>query len=130
MHTTNITLYQHQHIFTWNWLDPMVGIVGAVMIIRWTYALLTETGSILLDRETDSEVTTGIRSAIESDGDTRISDLHVWKVGPEKYACIVALVAANPHSIDDYRARLQGLDSLVHVTMEINTCSTPGEVGR
>ena len=108
----------------WNWLDPIMGIVGAVLIIRWTYLLLAETGSILLDRETHNELTTGIRTAIESDADTRVCDLHVWKIGQDKYACIVALVATNPHTVEDYKARLHRFASLVHVTVEINSCST------
>lgn len=108
----------------WNWLDPIMGIVGAVMIIRWTCLLLTETGSILLDRETHNELTSGIRSAIESDADARVSDLHVWKIGQDKYACIVAIVATNPRPVDDYKARLRRYESLVHVTIEINCCST------
>lgn len=112
----------------WNWLDPIMGIVGAVMIIRWTYLLLTETGSILLDRETHNELTRGIRSAIESDADARVSDLHVWKIGQDKYACIVALVAAHPCPAEDYKARLRRYESLVHVTVETNSCSTDPKV--
>ena len=108
----------------WNWLDPIMGIVGAVMIFRWTYSLLTETGSILLDRETHNEMTTNIRNAIEADPDTRISDLHLWAVGQNKYACIVSLVATNPLSAEDYKARLLPIESLVHVTVETTRCST------
>lgn len=106
----------------WNWLDPVMGIVGAVMIIRWTYLLLTETGGILLDRETHDELTAGIRKIIEDDADTRVSDLHVWKVGQDKYACILALVAARPLPVDNYKARLGRFEALVHVTIEINAC--------
>lgn len=112
----------------WNWLDPIMGIVGAVMIIRWTYLLLTETGSILLDRETHNELTSGIQSAIESDADARVSDLHVWKIGQDKYACIVALVAAHPRPAEDYKARLRRYETLVHVTVETNSCSTDPKV--
>ena len=108
----------------WNWLDPIMGIVGAVMIVRWTYSLLTETGSILLDRETHNEMTSEIRNAIEADPDTRISDLHLWAVGQNKYACIVSLVATNPLSAEDYKARLRQIESLVHVTVETTRCST------
>ncbi|OGV70948.1 MAG: hypothetical protein A2283_17375 [Lentisphaerae bacterium RIFOXYA12_FULL_48_11] len=108
----------------WNWLDPVMGILGAVLIIRWTYLLLSETGSILLDREMHDGFTSEIRHAIESDTDTCVSDLHVWKVGQAKYACIVALVAAHPLLLDEYKARLSRFESLVHVTIEINTCKT------
>ena len=111
----------------WNWLDPIMGLAGAVMIIRWTYLLLTETGSILLDRETHGELTTEIRSAIESDADARVSDLHVWEVGQGKHACIVALVATHPRPMEDYKARLRRFESLVHVTVELHSCSTASE---
>ena len=65
----------------WNWLDPLMGIAGAVLIVRWTYLLLGETGSILLDRATHDGVAMDIRRAIEANSDARISDLHLWKVG-------------------------------------------------
>jgi cation diffusion facilitator family transporter len=108
----------------WNWLDPTMGLVGAVMILRWTYFLLSETGAILLDSETNDDMAAKIRSIVEADTDTRLSDLHVWKVGQDKYACIVALVAAQPKPTAEYKARLRQIDSLVHVTVEINLCST------
>lgn len=106
----------------WNWLDPLMGIVGAVLILRWTGSLLLDTGSILLDREQSGEQAGAIRAAIETDGDTRVSDLHVWRVGQGKYACIVALVTTNPHPIEYYKNLLVNLDGLVHVTVEVTTC--------
>ncbi|MFA5342688.1 MAG: CDF family Co(II)/Ni(II) efflux transporter DmeF [Kiritimatiellia bacterium] len=111
----------------WNWLDPLMGIVGAGMIIRWTCLLLAETGGILLDRETHNELTSKIRSAIESDADARVSDLHVWKIGQDKYACIVAVVAAHPLPAEDYKARLRRYESLVHVTVETAGLTDPKE---
>jgi cation diffusion facilitator family transporter len=105
----------------WNWLDPMMGILGAFLIIRWTYSLLAETGSILLDRDTGDSISDNIRKAIEIDDDTRISDLHVWKVGQNKYACIISIVATKPVSTDEYKARLNQFKELAHVTIEINT---------
>jgi cation diffusion facilitator family transporter len=114
--------------FNWNWLDPIMGIVGAVMIIRWTYILLTETGTILLDRETHDGLTLNIQKALECDSDTRISDLHVWKVGQDKYACIVALVATHPNKVEEYKAILRQFESLVHITVEANTCSTAADI--
>ncbi|OGV69030.1 MAG: hypothetical protein A3K19_06275 [Lentisphaerae bacterium RIFOXYB12_FULL_65_16] len=107
----------------WNWLDPLMGIVGTVMIGRWTQALLLETGGILLDRETDGAIAGEIRQTIESDPDPRISDLHVWKVGQNRYACIVALVAGNPRSPAEYKACLLQHEELVHVTVEVSRCA-------
>jgi len=107
----------------WTWLDPIMGIVGAVMIGKWTWSLLRETGGILLDRGSDEGLKEEIRDAIETDADTKISDMHVLRVGPAAYACILALVAAKPHSVKTYKDRLKEVHELVHVSIEINLCS-------
>jgi cation diffusion facilitator family transporter len=107
----------------WNWLDPVMGIVGAVMIANWTRALLAETGTILLDSGNHDELEREIRAAIETDEDTRISDLHLWQVGQEKYACILAIVAQSPRSAAVYKDRLNEVHELAHVTVEV----TPGD---
>jgi cation diffusion facilitator family transporter len=111
----------------WTWLDPIMGLVGAVMIGIWTRSLLRETGGILLDRGGDDGLREEIRAAIETDDDTRISDMHVWKVGQNKHACILALVAEKPHSLQIYKNRLKEVHELVHVSIEINLCrDSPG----
>lgn len=110
--------------FEFNWLDPFMGIVGAVLIIRWSFSLLKDTGGILLEREMDDQIIDEIKSEIESDGDSKISDLHVWKVAQNKYACIVSLVTAKQYSIEEYKARLSKVHELVHITIEINECKT------
>jgi len=102
-----------------NWLDPFMGIVGSAMIIRWTYGLLRETGNILLDRETDTRMVGEIRRTIEADGDTRISDLHVWRIGRGKFACILALVSSYPQSPQYYKELLHGHDQLSQITIEV-----------
>lgn len=112
----------------WTWLDPIMGLVGAVMIGIWTRSLLRETGGILLDCGGDDRLRVEIRAAIETDADTRISDMHVWRVGPTKYACILALVAEEPHSLQTYKNRLKEVHELVHVSIEINLCrNSPGK---
>lgn len=111
----------------WTWLDPIMGLVGAVMIGIWTRSLLRETGGILVDRGGDDGLKEEIRAAIETDTDTRISDMHVWRVGENKYACILALVAEKPHSLQTYKNRLKEIPKLVHVSIEINLCrNSPG----
>jgi cation diffusion facilitator family transporter len=105
-----------------NWLDPFMGMVGAVMILRWSAYLLKDAGSILLDRHTDFPVIQEITASLESDGETKISDLHVWKVADEKYACIVSLVTGQVRSLEEYRARLREVPELAHVTIEVNPC--------
>lgn len=108
--------------FKFNWLDPFMGIVGAGLIIRWSYYLLKDTGFILLEREMDDPVADEIRNAIESDGDSKISDLHIWKVAQNKYACIVSLVTGKRYSIEEYKTRLSKVHELAHITVEINKC--------
>jgi cation diffusion facilitator family transporter len=105
-----------------NWLDPFMGIVGAGLIIRWSFLLLKDTGGILLEHETNEPVLNEIKNEIESDGDSKICDLHIWKVAQDKYACIVSLVTALNCSIEEYKNRLKKVHELAHVTIEINKC--------
>jgi len=104
------------------WLDPFMGIVGAGLILRWSFFLLKDTGHILLEREMDDAVINEIRSEIESDGDSKICDLHLWKVAQNKYACILSLVTAKKRTAEEYRARLGTVHELAHLTIEINEC--------
>jgi len=108
--------------FGTNWLDPFMGIVGAMLIARWAFLLLRDSSYILLDHEKESPLSQEIREKIESDGDTRISDLHLWKVSDNKYACIIAVVATTRHSIAEYKKRLDKIHELAHVTIEVNEC--------
>ena len=108
--------------YHWNWLDPFVGIIGSFLIFRWTFMLLKGTSGILLDREKVSPIIKEIIKIIEFDGDSRISDLHLWRVAQNKYACILSIVAKNPCSIIAYKNKLRGIDELVHITVEVNYC--------
>ncbi|MCB2217845.1 CDF family Co(II)/Ni(II) efflux transporter DmeF [Desulfofustis glycolicus] len=108
----------------WHWLDPVMGIVGAAIITRWSYGLLKQTGPILLDASIDKGGRQAIVDAIENDADNRISDIHVWKVGASHYAAIIAIVTSTPRSAEHYKALLRNFDRLSHVTVEINTCSS------
>ncbi|AWM38542.1 Cadmium, cobalt and zinc/H(+)-K(+) antiporter [Gemmata obscuriglobus] len=108
--------------FGWDVLDPVMGIVGAVVITTWAWGLLGRTGRVLLDREMDAAVVAEIREVLD-DGDAVVVDLHVWRVGPDKFACIVALVAADPLPPDEYRRRLQVHEEIVHVTVEVHPCT-------
>jgi len=106
----------------WNWLDPTMGIVGAVVISVWAYGLLRDTSRVLLDREMDSAIAEEIRGSLEADGDSRISDLHIWRVGRDRFACIVSLVAGHPKASEEYKALLRVHKEIVHVTVEVSRC--------
>ena len=106
----------------WQWLDPLVGVLGAVVIGVWSIGLLRQTAAVLLDREMDHPLVDQIRSGIESDGDARVADLHLWRVGRQQYAAIVSIVADAPLPSADYRARLAGYPALVHLSLEVNQC--------
>jgi cation diffusion facilitator family transporter len=107
----------------WNWLDPVMGLVGAAVIAWWAKGLLGDSGRVLLDREMDSPVVGRIRGAIESDNDAEIADLHVWRVGRASYAAVMTVVAHAPLTPAAYRDRLAHIDTLVHVSVEVNRCA-------
>src|SRR5580765_3330638 len=118
-----ITALTGGKFFGWGWLDPFVGIVGSVVVFSWSYTLLRDTGGILLDRTPpSSDLPDEIRRAVESDGDSVVTDLHVWQVGIGKFAAMVSIVAHEPKSCDSYRALLRGYHDLVHVTIETHHC--------
>jgi cation diffusion facilitator family transporter len=105
------------------WLDPVVGIVGSGVVFSWAYTLLRDTSGILLDRTpASSDLPDEIRRALESDGDSHVTDLHVWQVGIGKYAAMISVVAHEPKSCESYRALLRGHHELVHVTIETQYC--------
>jgi len=109
--------------FGWGWLDPVVGIVGSGVVFSWAYMLLRDTGTVLLDVTPEtSDLPLGIRRAVESDGDSVVTDLHVWQVSSGKFAAIVSIVANAPKSCEAYRALLQEHEELVHVTIEAQHC--------
>jgi cation diffusion facilitator family transporter len=110
-------------LFGWNWLDPVMGIGGAAVITRWSYGLLRETGPILLDSSIGEEQKTDIVARIEADADNRISDLHIWRVGPDAYAAIVSLVTHFPQSRDHYIDLLKNIEKLSHITIEVHHCA-------
>jgi cation diffusion facilitator family transporter len=105
------------------WLDPLMGIVGGAVIARWSYGLLRDTGHILLDAAVQKDLLHSIRSAIESLEDNRLSDLHVWKVGPNSYAAIVCVVTKHPRPPDHYRDLLARIEGLSHISVEVQCCS-------
>lgn len=106
----------------WNWLDSFMGVVGALLITRWSYGLLKDTSAILLDKNISLETTKEIVNAIESDSDNRVADIHVWKVGPEDYAASITLVTHYPKDSEHYKQLLHKFKELSHITIEVNQC--------
>jgi cation diffusion facilitator family transporter len=104
----------------WHWLDPLMGIVGALIIARWSFNLLKDTSDILLDKNSASDRLMDIQSKIEGDADNRVSDIHLWKVGPADYAVIVSIVTHYPKSPAHYKFLLNEYKYLSHVTIEVN----------
>ncbi|ANI60873.1 cation diffusion facilitator family transporter [Pseudomonas sp. PvR086] len=101
----------------WVWLDPVIGVVGALVIAKWAYGLMRDSAAVLLDA-TDEHVAAEIRELLESTDDVRISDLHVWQVGPQARAAIVSVVATASVSADAIRERLAPVHELSHLTVE------------
>lgn len=106
----------------WWWLDPLMGIVGAVVIGNWAWSLIGRSGKVLLDMSDDHELEAEVRTAIEGDADNRLSDLHLWQVGPGHWGAIVSVVTANPRDPAHYKARLEAIHELSHVTVEVHPC--------
>ena len=110
-------------MFGWTWLDPIMGIVGSAVIAQWAFALIRDTNVILLDKEPEnSDLNVEIHKAIESDGDTVITDLHIWQLGVNKFAAIISVVAHEPKSPGAYKESLKEHEELVHVTVEVERC--------
>ena len=114
-------------VFGWSWLDPLMGIVGAVLVAIWAKGLIADTGKVLLDREMDHPVVDEIREVVEADdhaGDTRIADLHVWRVGKQVYSCAMTVVTHDRSLKPDVvRKRLSVHEEIVHSTIEIHYCT-------
>ncbi|WP_076366636.1 CDF family Co(II)/Ni(II) efflux transporter DmeF [Phaeovulum vinaykumarii] len=110
--------------FGWSWLDPMIGLVGALVIARWSWGLMQQAGGVLVDRLPEgTTLPDQIRAALD-DGAVRITDLHVWQLGPGRHGAIVALETPGPGCPSCYRARLAHLGALAHVTIEVRPVLT------
>jgi cation diffusion facilitator family transporter len=113
-------------ILGWIWLDPVMGIMGMCVIANWSWNLIRASGAVLLDmRTSDGLLAEEITQRLESGRDDRVSDLHVWRVGPGHHAAVVSVVSDQPEAPARYKSRLAGIPGLSHVTVEVHSC--PGE---
>jgi cation diffusion facilitator family transporter len=106
----------------WTWMDPLMGLIGAGVIISWSQGLLKQSARVLLDRDSDGGLADRIRGAVQCDGDAEIADLHVWRVGRASHAAVMTIVAHSPLDPADYRERLKPIATLMHVSIEVNRC--------
>lgn len=111
-------------LFGWTFMDPLVGLVGTGVILSWSYGLVRDTGAVLLDAVPDQELAATVRERLETGGD-RVSDLHLWRIGPGHNAAVVSLVSDHPRLAAEYKTRLASLPGLSHVTIEVERCPGP-----
>jgi cation diffusion facilitator family transporter len=104
----------------WVWMDPVMGVVGALVIANWSWGLLRAAGAVLLDMRPEG-LARQIRERLEYSGN-QIADLHIWRVGPGHHAALVSLVSDQPEAPQAYKARLAGIAGLSHLTVEVETC--------
>lgn len=104
--------------FGWLWMDPLVGLVGAAVIARWSWLLIRQSSAVLLDTVPDAAMATQMRGVIEAGGDT-VTDLHFWRLGPGHAGLILSVLTRTDHDADWYKQRLAGMAGLSHVTVEV-----------
>ncbi|HTE95585.1 MAG TPA: CDF family Co(II)/Ni(II) efflux transporter DmeF [Bradyrhizobium sp.] len=108
----------------WVWADPAVGIIGSLVIASWAFGLIRDSGAVLLDVSVDKNLEAVIRDRLETRGD-RVTDLHLWQVGPGRRAAVISVVSDHPLPSATYKRRLGGLRGLSHVTIEVELCPHP-----
>lgn len=106
--------------FGWIWMDPVMGLVGAVIITRWAYGLLRDTSKILLDRDVNKKIITAICATIESDSDNQVSDFHIWRIGSHQLSVIISIITRYPKPPGHYKNLLAEFNEIAHVTIELN----------
>jgi cation diffusion facilitator family transporter len=109
----------------WNWMDPVMGVVGAILVARWSVGLMRMSAGVLLDHQAPEALRTRITELVEAEEGNRVVDLHVWSIGPGIWSAEVAVVTHEPQSPDHYKTLLPASLGLVHVTIEVHRCPGP-----
>ena len=104
------------------WLDPIMGVVGAVIISIWAWGLMKQTGPILLDASIENQYVIEIVKLIEDEADHQVSDIHVWRVSADHYAAMVSIVSHAPKDLDYFKQKLAKFERIDHLTVELITC--------
>jgi len=107
----------------WTALDPLMGLVGAAVILRWSVSFIGEAASVLVDAVPDPKVAEIIRLRLETEAD-RVTDLHLWQLGPGHWAAVVSLLSSDPKTPDVYKERVAGIEGVSHLTVEVQPCET------
>lgn len=108
--------------YGWDWLDSVMGFVGALVILTWAWGLIKETSPVLLDQGIDEHYLQAIQDTLEEDGECRVSDIHIWRISPSHHAAIIVLVTRFPKSPSYYKTLLANFVHLDHLTVEVNGC--------
>jgi cation diffusion facilitator family transporter len=108
-------------VLQWRWADPAVGIIGSLVIAGWAWRLIRDSGAVLLDVSPDNKLEGVIRDRLQTKGD-KVTDLHLWQVGPGHRAAVISVVSDHPLPPATYKRRLAGLRGLSHVTVEVEAC--------
>ena len=116
-----ITALLAGRFYGWIWMDPLMGIVGALVIAHWSVGMLRGAGAVLLDAVPDRGIAAEVRRRLEVDGD-RLADLHLWRLGPGHLGLVTSIVSDTPQAPDAYKARLDGMEGLSHITVEVHAC--------
>ncbi len=106
------------------WMDPAMGIVGAILVARWSLGLLRSTSGVLLDKQGPESVRRRIKDSIEQDDDSEVADLHLWSIGPDIYTAVIAIVAHDPVTPEQYKERIPKNLGLAHISIEVHECPT------
>ena len=109
----------------WNWMDPVMGVVGAILVARWSMGLMNMSAGVLLDHQAPETLRTRITELVEAQEDNRVVDLHVWSIGPGIWSAEIAVVTHEPQSPDHYKGMLPAELGLVHLTVEVHQCPGP-----
>ncbi len=105
------------------WMDPAMGVLGALLVSRWSLGLLRASSVVLLDRRGPEAMQAEIKATIENDGDNRVADLHLWSIGPNLHGLILTVVTRDPKPPTYYKQLLPSDLALAHVTLEVHQCS-------
>jgi Co/Zn/Cd efflux system component len=113
-----------------NWLDPAMGVVGSILVARWSLGLLQSTSRVLLDHQGPEAIRNVIRQNLEQLPGVNVVDLHLWQIGPGSYGLAVSLIASDPMPPEHYRQYLPGNSGLAHITIEVDPVTPQGTAGK